>query len=117
MLTDHAQFYRATLADDTYAFFSADDTLSRDKARAADTAGDPPIVAGFAVYDTNISTTYAVALYPEKRQAQAHEASTPAPAPEALFEEPAEDATPPAEDTAKPSTTKRRAGKTNKRNR
>lgn len=88
--TEHAQFYRATFADGTEAFFPQADSNSRAAARDADEKSDPPIVAGFAVYDTTISTVYAVALYPTKTQAQSHIAATPPLAPEAVFDDTSE---------------------------
>lgn len=90
IVTEHAQFYRVTLRDGTNGYFPADGPTSRDLARAADVAGDPPIVAGFGVYDTAVSTTYAVETYPTREQADEHKSSQTETKPETVFENSAE---------------------------
>lgn len=90
MVTDQANFYKVNLADGGTAYMPAEGAEAREAARKADAAGDPPIVSGFAVYDTAVSTTAAVALYATKADAQAHEPAEPTPTPETVFEEPSE---------------------------
>jgi len=86
MVTDFAQFYRATDAEEETRYYPMTANL-RVVAREFDAGGDPPVVSGFAAYDTAISTEYAVDLYPTKAQAQAHEVSKPAKAPTTILPE------------------------------
>ena len=68
--------------------FYADTPANRPVARDLDDKGDPIATTGFGVYDTNISTVYAVALYETKERAQAHQPSkTPAPVTDILSDE------------------------------
>jgi hypothetical protein len=85
MVTDFAQFYRVTTLEGER--FYPNTATNRTAAREHDTAGDPPIVSGYAAYDTAISTEYAVALYSTKTEAEAHEVSKPATAAASIFEE------------------------------
>lgn len=78
-VTDHARFLKCERDGETIYF--PDTATFRDRAQVHDEHGDPVAQMGFAVYDTNISTVYAVALYGSKGEALAHMASdTPEPA-------------------------------------
>lgn len=92
IVTSHGEFYRATNSAETRYYALS----KKDLAREFDAASDLVIVGGFAVYDSTISTIFAVGLYATLAEAEAHEA-TPAPqAPTGVF---------PAEtDTTRPKT-------------
>jgi hypothetical protein len=81
IVTNHGEFYRSTKGDET-RFYAV---RNRETAIQFADGGDATIVMGFAVYDTTISSTYAVALYATLAEAEAHQ-PTPAPtAPEGVF--------------------------------
>lgn len=85
MVTDHAEFYRVNPGEGETVYYPANGPTSRDAARKADAGGDPPIVGGFAVYDTAVSTEYAVALHATKAEAEAHTPAAPIEAPADVF--------------------------------
>lgn len=89
VVTNHSEFYAVQPSrSGPKIYYPASGATSRDVARQADVTGDPPQVGGFAVYDTTISTVYAVGLYPTKEEAQKHQPSEAAEKPEAVFDEP-----------------------------
>lgn len=100
IVTPHSSFYRAKSGDET-RYFPCTNTNGKNKAnaKAFDDGGDPPIVMGFAVFDTAIATAYAVEIYPTAEQAATHTPSTPAPPPADVYDEPtaSTDETPEAE--------------------
>jgi len=77
IVTDHSEFYRV-LKGDEIRYYPANATNAKADACAFDENGDFDIVRGFAVYDTTVSTSFAVALYATKAEAEAYE---PAPVP------------------------------------
>lgn len=77
IVTDHAEFLRAVRGDEI-RYFPSNGVNARVEAAAYDEDRDYDNVRGFGVYDTTISTSYAVALYATKAEAEAHE---PAPVP------------------------------------
>jgi hypothetical protein len=74
IVTNHGEFYRATRKGETRYYTAG----TRAEAFEFSEIDDPVIVMGFAVYDTTISSIYAVALYATVAEAEAH---TPTPAP------------------------------------
>lgn len=86
MITDFAQFYRAVNSEGSARFYPNTSNL-RNAALDWDAAGDPPVVSGFAVYDTSISTEYAVAIYATKLEAEQHEATPPTKGIKDIFDE------------------------------
>lgn len=59
------------------------------KSEAIAAASEKVVVrtTGFAVFDTTVSTIYAVALYPSAAEAEAHKPASPAPAPKNIYED------------------------------
>ncbi len=103
IVTNHGEFYRASNGDETRYY-----TISKKAAAIEfDAKGDPVVVMGFAVYDSTVSTIFAVGLYATFSEAEAHE-TIPAPvAPASVFP-----AAEPAASPAKPFTkrTRKRRG-------
>ena len=85
MVTAFASFYRAVNGGETRYY----PNTPTSRLLAIDYMGGslPPVVGGFGVYDTTISSDYAVALYTDVNDANAH-AGAPAPnLPTSIFEE------------------------------
>lgn len=101
MVTDCAQFHRA-VADGETRYYPANGPENRIAAREFDERTDPVVVGGFAVYDTAVSTAYAVALYSTREDAEKHQPVEVEQAPETAVAE--EDPAPVEEE--KPSTSK-----------
>lgn len=99
LVTNHGEFYRAQSGDETRYFAVS----KKAAAQAFDHLSDPPIVMGFAVYDSTVSTIYAVALYATLAEAEAHEASPAPMAPASVF--PAAETTPEPEPEPTPTAT------------
>lgn len=114
LLTDHSPFYRAVNDGET-RFYPQTKTNGKNRALAQefDTAGDPPIVMGYAVYDTSISTVYAVALYATSDEAAAHTPATPDTPPTDVFaaNNPSTDADAPTTEAPEPSPKKSKTKK------
>lgn len=98
--TPHREFLRATKNGETrfYALTRKDEAVAFDEKR------DPVAVSGFAVYDTSISTSYAVGLYATIEAADAHQVIKPDTTEPEVFNKLPE--TPPP--AVPPATTKRR---------
>jgi len=87
MTTTFTKFYKATGLDSEIRYYAATPEM-RVLAREYDKAGDPPQVAGYGVYDTTVSTEYAVAIYDTAENAGAHPPAVPEPTPRNdIFEE------------------------------
>ncbi len=69
IVTEHGEFYRA-IKDDESRYFAPS---KREQAFGFDAGGNPVLITGFAVYDTTVSTSYAVALYATFAEAKAHQ--------------------------------------------
>lgn len=94
-VTEHSRFLVCRAPGETRYY--ADTPTNKVAARDLDERGDPVAIQGFGVYDTSISTTYAVAVYGSKAEALTHMASdAPEPA-ESVFDE-SEYVDPPADD-------------------
>lgn len=85
MITKFAQFYRAN-ADEETRYYPVT-TQDRIKAREFDERTDPVIIGGFAVYDTGVSTDYAVALYSTQEEAEKHKPAAVEEAPDVIVAE------------------------------
>jgi hypothetical protein len=85
MVTDFAEFYRCIGTDGT-RYYAASPAKRTD---AIDYNGGqiPPTVRGYAVYDTTQTMSYAVAIYPTKAEAEAHEGVAAPTAPKTIFED------------------------------
>jgi hypothetical protein len=91
LVTDFGQFLRARSADDETRYYPA---TSKAAAQEFDFTNDPVRVDGFAVYDTTISTAYAVALHGTVDEARQYvPASAPTP-PQTIFDSPTTDPAP-----------------------
>lgn len=75
LVSAHSTFLKAVNGEET-RYFPYTPT-HRIKAYAFDKNADPDTVQGFAVYDTAISSSYAVALYATIAEAQAHKPRQP----------------------------------------
>jgi hypothetical protein len=80
LVTDIAEFHRATSNGET-RYYPANSVEMRTVARDYDAASDPVIIKGFGVYDTGVSSLYAVEVYPTEKQAKAHKPTKPMKAP------------------------------------
>lgn len=80
MITPFTDFYRATKDGET-RYYPGTGSSNRSAAMEFDAKGAPPRVNGYGVYDTNISTEYAVAIYASQDEAKSHKMSKPKPAP------------------------------------
>lgn len=69
--TGFSHFYKAERDNET-RYFPANGSANRSEAMAFDGKHDPVRVGGFAVYDTSVSTEYAVALFVEFSEAAAY---------------------------------------------
>lgn len=95
MITGLAMFYRCNGADG-YRYYPA--PQSRTAAIDYNGRSIPPTVNGFGVYDTTVSTEYAVAIYPSAEEAEQHSAEPAPEAPKSIFhgeDEPAPEPSPP----------------------
>lgn len=87
LVTTHTEFLRAK-KDGKIRFYPANAQNARADAIAYDDNSDFTPVFGFGVYDSTVSTSYAVALYATLAEAEAHK-PTPPPAPASgLFKTP-----------------------------
>jgi hypothetical protein len=84
MVTEFSDFYRS-MGPEGMRYYAA--TGSNRTAAIEYHNGMPDNVKGFAVYDTTISSDYAVALYADKESAELHTPSEPPHAPEEAVEE------------------------------
>lgn len=81
IVTNHGEFYKAVNGEEIRYYAKSKKAAAID----FDQKGDPVIVMGFAVYDSTVSTIFAVALYATAADAEAHKA-IPAPlAPASVF--------------------------------
>lgn len=86
LVTDHAQFYRAKSLLGEYRFFPFNEN---GKEAARKFGGDYTAVAGYGVYDTTVSTAYAVMLCATRKEAEDYTPVEAPKPPEAMFEQPA----------------------------
>lgn len=86
MVTEFSTFYKAVNGNEV-RYYPGNGLDNREFAQAFDKVGDPPKVQGFAVYDTAVSTVYAVALYTDKASAEKHKVSAPESAPESAIDD------------------------------
>lgn len=88
IVTPFAKFYK-TLGAEGVRYFAE---TKREKANEYATGASlPPLIQGFGVFDTTVSTEYAVAVYGSEAEAKAHDAvEAPAPATAMSEEAPAE---------------------------
>ena len=81
--TEHSTFYKVQ-CDGKERFYPRN---LKNAATAEFDDGLSVKVMGFAVFDTTVSTEYAVALYGSKTEAEEHTAVPPAPTPETIFDD------------------------------
>lgn len=74
LVTGLESFYRATSKDGETRYFAIGSIGTKLAASEFDKNDDTVTVKGFAVYDTTVSTEYAVALYPTQKEADDHKA-------------------------------------------
>ena len=77
LVTGFAEFYRAVSKEGETRFYPVSDAKQRETAREFDKAGDPPKIKGYGVYDTEVSSHYAVAVYGSEDEARAHGTEQP----------------------------------------
>lgn len=112
IITEHSEFFRAVKAE-KIAYYPVT-AEGRAAAVANDDDGDPDRVRGFAVYDTTISTSYAVELHATKADAERYQPAPPPAKRSTIFGDPATD-TGHIETTTAPAPTKKGFGKLGRR--
>lgn len=110
-ITPVAEFFAAKSGDDE-RFYPVNQE-NREAAMEFDDSGDPPKKRGHAVYDINVSSAYAVALYGSLEEAEAHEGTETPEVPETALATDPETAETPSTDTEPRATPfkKRKRGK------
>lgn len=86
MITEAEAFHRAKSGDE-FRYYPDTGPENRAMAREFDEKGDTAIVKGFGVYDTAVSTDYAVGLYATREEAEQHAGIEEKKAPETTFED------------------------------
>lgn len=76
LVTEHSEFLRASKGSE-HRYYPPTAQNARAEAMAFDDHGDFAPVMGFGVYDTTVSTSYAVALYATKAEADSHKPTLP----------------------------------------
>jgi len=75
LVTDIGYFYRVTNKEGENRYYPSGTGEQRAEAAKFDKNNDTVLLQGFAVYDTAISTVYAIALCGDKEEAEKHGAT------------------------------------------
>ena len=94
LVTGFEHFYRATNKDGQTRYFAAGAAGTKLAASTFDKDDDTVSVKGFAVYDTTVSTEYAVALYATQKEADDHKAQSAPKTPTSAIDDAEADALP-----------------------
>ena len=87
LVTGFESFYRATGKDGDTRYFAVGSIGTKLAASEFDKNDDTVTVKGFAVYDTTVSTEYAVALYATQKEADDHKAQAAPKTPTSAIDE------------------------------